>query len=165
MKATELLKSQHREVEELFAEIERTEDPEERMELARTIKSKLEVHTAIEEELFYPAYSDGSETKKGEELTREAYEEHHVVKLVLAELPDLDASAENFEAKMTVLKELIEHHVEEEEKEMFPDAEKKLGKNRLETLGSEMEQLAASIDADAHGLEGEEDVVDEAPRG
>jgi hypothetical protein len=148
MKATELLKSQHREVEKLFAQIEGTDDPGERMELAETIKSKLEVHATIEEEIFYPAFRDGSDTNKAEEAVLEAYEEHHVVKLVLAEIPDLDASAETFQAKMTVLKELIEHHVEEEEDEMFRDAEKKLGNRRLEQLGEEMEARAVEIDAD-----------------
>jgi len=142
MKATELLKQQHREVEDLFARIEKTEDPDERMEIAGEIAAKLKVHTSIEEELFYPAYREQAQTKKGETLTLEAYEEHHVVDLVLAELPDVDPNADGFEAKMTVLKELIEHHVEEEEQEMFPDAEKKLGKQRLEALGEEMEERA-----------------------
>lgn len=146
MHATELLERQHREVEGLFAKILKTDDPGERTELAAEIAAKLELHTSIEEEIFYPAYREGAETKKGEELVLEAYEEHHVVKMVLAELPNVDASAENFEAKMTVLKELIEHHVEEEEQEMFPDAKKKLGKQRLEALGSEMEERAGEIE-------------------
>ncbi len=146
MKATELLESQHREVEELFEKVCKAEEPQERMNLASEIVSKLEVHTAIEEEIFYPAYRDGSGTQKGEEATLEAYEEHHVVKLVLAEVPEIDAAAENFEAKMTVLKELIEHHVEEEEGEMFPDAEKKLGKQRLEELAREMEERAHEVE-------------------
>jgi hemerythrin superfamily protein len=148
MKATELLKQQHREVEDLFERVEKTDDPDERMELAGEIASKLNVHTSIEEEIFYPAYREQSQTKKGETLTLEAFEEHHVVKLVLAELPDIDPSAETFEAKMTVLKELIEHHVEEEEKEMFPDAEKKLGKQRLEALAEEMQERAAALGAE-----------------
>ena len=145
MKATKLLKSQHREVEALFDKVSKAEKPAQRRALADEIASKLEVHTTIEEEIFYPAYKDGSKTQKGEDLTLEAYEEHHVVKLVLGELPNVDPKADNFEAKMTVLKELIEHHVEEEEKEMFPDAEKKLGASRLEELGAEMEERAASM--------------------
>lgn len=146
MLATDLLKEQHREVEELFKKVEKTDEARARRDLATKILSKLEIHTTIEEELFYPAYRDGAGTKKGEELTLEAYEEHHVVKLVLAELPSIDPKAENFEAKMTVLKELIEHHVEEEETEMFPDAEKKLGKKRLEELGDEMETRANELE-------------------
>ena len=68
----------------------------------------------------------------------EAYEEHHVVKLVLAELPGVDPGADNFEAKMTVLKELVAHHVEEEEKEMFPMAERRLGEERSAELADRM---------------------------
>ena len=150
MQATELLERQHREVEGLFTKVLKTDDPGERTDLAAEIAAKLEVHASIEEEIFYPAYREAADTKKSEELTLEAYEEHHVVKMVLAELPNVDASAENFEAKMTVLKELIEHHVEEEESEMFPDAKKKLGKQRLEELGSEMEERAGELeDGDA----------------
>ena len=145
MKATELLKKQHREVESLFAKVLKTDDAKDRKKLATEITSKLEGHTTIEEEIFYPAYREASNTQKGEDLVLEAYEEHHVVKLVLAELPKMNASAENFKAKMTVLKELIEHHVEEEEEEMFPDAEKKLGKERLEVLGEEMDKRAAQL--------------------
>jgi hemerythrin-like domain-containing protein len=68
----------------------------------------------------------------------EAYEEHHVVKLVLAELPEVDPSADNFDAKMTVLKELVGHHVEEEEQEMFPMAERRLGADRSAELAEQM---------------------------
>ena len=145
MKATELLKKQHREVESLFAKVLKTDDAKDRKKLATEITSKLEGHTTIEEEIFYPAYREASNTQKGEDLVLEAYEEHHVVKLVLGELPKVNASAENFKAKMTVLKELIEHHVEEEEEEMFPDAEKKLGKDRLEVLAEEMDKRAAQF--------------------
>jgi hypothetical protein len=145
MKATNLLEMQHREVEKLFAKVLKSDGAKERKQLATEIQSKLEAHTTIEEEIFYPAYREAATTKKGEDLVLEAYEEHHVVKLVLAELPKVDAAAESFRAKMTVLKELIEHHVEEEEKEMFPDAEKKLGKERLDVLGEEMDKRASQL--------------------
>ena len=145
MKATDLLEEQHREVEKLFAKVLKSDGSKERKQLATEIQSKLEAHTSIEEEIFYPAYREAATTKKGEDLVLEAYEEHHVVKLVLGELPKVDTAAENFKAKMTVLKELIEHHVEEEENEMFPDAEKKLGKERLEVLGEEMDKRASQL--------------------
>lgn len=93
---------------------------------------------AIEEGIFYPAVL---QTKKTEEMIPEAIEEHHVVKLVLAEIPRVDPEDERFEAKMTVLEELIEHHVEEEEKEMFKTAEK-LGDDRLRALGEQMRMLS-----------------------
>jgi len=74
-------------------------------------------------------------------MVLEAYEEHHVVKLVLAELPEVDPEGERFEAKMTVLEQLVEHHVDEEEDEMFKLADK-LDDDELETLGERMAQVA-----------------------
>ncbi len=136
MDAVSLLKKQHREVEALFKQIEKTDDGAERRELMDQIREMLEMHTSIEEEIFYPAVRE-VESKKAEEMVLEAYEEHHVVDLVLKDLPNVDPEDERFEAKMTVLKELIEHHVEEEEKEMFKLAEQ-LGKDGLKELGERM---------------------------
>jgi hypothetical protein len=132
-----LLKQQHREVEQLFSKIERTEEPESRREIMEQISEKLMLHMTIEEEIFYPAVRDARSTKKAEEQVGEAFEEHHVVKLVLAELPKVDPEDERFKAKMTVLSELVDHHVEEEEKEMFKLA-RKLGKDELAELGEQM---------------------------
>ena len=137
MKASQLLKKQHREVEKLFATALKTEDPKVRRRTMDEIKSALEHHTSIEEEIFYPAVRELG-TKKAEDMIGEAYEEHHVVKLVLGELPKVDPSDDAFEYKMTVLKELVEHHVEEEEDEMFPMAEKKLGDQRSSELAQQM---------------------------
>ena len=148
MKATELLKKQHREVMKLFKEVEKTEAPRERKRLMTDIASHLKVHTTIEEEIFYPAVK-GIGTEKAEEMMLEAVEEHHVVDLVLEELPQVDPAADTFEAKMTVLKELIEHHVEEEQDEIFPMAERKLGKERISELGERLEERAGALEAQA----------------
>jgi iron-sulfur cluster repair protein YtfE (RIC family) len=137
MKATELLKDQHAEVKDLFRRLEKTEDGTDRREILDTIAESLHGHMVIEEEIFYPAVRGGVQSKKTEEMVPEAYEEHHVVKLLLAELPDIDPEDERFAAKMTVLEELIDHHVREEEKELFKAAEK-LGKPQLEQLAAEM---------------------------
>ena len=158
MKATELLKKQHREVKALFKRIEQTEDGGERRAAMDEIAAKLRTHMMIEEEIFYPAVQDGSTKKAAEEIIPEAYEEHHVVKLVLEELPDVDPEDERFEAKMTVLSELIDHHVQEEEKEMFKAAER-LGTERLKELGAEMEARAGGGTADEKA-----DSEDEAER-
>jgi hemerythrin superfamily protein len=136
MDPVKLLTKQHREVEGLFKKVEKSEEPSECKELMGQIKQALEMHTKIEEEIFYPALRE-VESKKAEEMVLEAYEEHHVVKLVLAELPKVDPEDERFHAKMTVLKELIEHHVEEEEDEMFKLA-KKIDKEELDALGERM---------------------------
>ena len=138
MKATDLLKKQHKEVKALFKKIENTENARERRRLMSEIATNLEAHTVIEEEMFYPAVR-GLETQKAEEMVLEAYEEHHVVKLVLAELPNVDPEDERFHAKMTVLSELVVHHADEEEKEMFKLAQK-LGKDELEGLAEQMEE-------------------------
>jgi hemerythrin superfamily protein len=136
MKATDLLKKQHKDVKALFKKVERTDNARQRRQLLDEISRRLEGHTLIEEEIFYPAVR-GLETHKVEAMILEAYEEHHVVKLVLAELPRMNPDDERFEAKMTVLSELIEHHVEEEEQEMFKTAQK-LGKDEMQALGEQM---------------------------
>ena len=141
MKATDLLKKQHRQVEKLFKEVEKTEDPKQRRKLMEQIAADLKMHTQIEEEIFYPAVREVG-TAKAEEMIDEAFEEHHVVDLVLAELPQVDPEDERFAAKMTVLSELVKHHVEEEEEEMFLMAEKKLGAERVKELGQQLEQMA-----------------------
>lgn len=141
MKATDLLKKQHRQVEKLFKEVEKTEDPKQRRKLMEQVAADLKMHTQIEEEIFYPAVREVG-TAKAEEMIDEAFEEHHVVDLVLAELPQVDPEDERFAAKMTVLSELVKHHVEEEEEEMFPMAEKKLGAERIKELGQQLEQMA-----------------------
>ena len=138
MKATDLLKKQHKEVKALFKKLEDTDNPRMRRQLMTDISQNLEAHTTIEEEIFYPAVRE-LESRNAEEMVLEAYEEHHVVKLVLADLPRVNPEDERFVAKMTVLSELIEHHVEDEEKDMFKLAQK-LGKDELEELGEQMEE-------------------------
>lgn len=159
MKATQLLKDQHREVKELFRQVQNTDDGEERRDLMEQITERLQTHMMIEEAIFYPAVQEVANSGKSEEMLPEAYEEHHVVKLVLDELPDVDPEDERFKAKMTVLSELVDHHVQEEEKELFKVAEK-LGKDRLEELGAEME-AEAGMSADQESEEDEDFEVDD----
>ena len=143
MKATDLLKKQHKSVKALFKKVENTEDARQRRQLMDQITNELKIHTKIEEEIFYPAVREIG-TSKAEEMIDESYEEHHVVDLVLAELPKVDPEDDRFAAKMTVLSELVEHHADEEEKEMFPMCDKKLGRERLQQLGEQMQQMAES---------------------
>jgi len=140
--ATKLLEKQHREVERSFAAALGTDDARERRSAMNDILRQLTMHTDIEETIFYPAVR-GIGTEQATDMVLEAYEEHHVVKLVLKELPKVDPKAETFEAKMTVLKELVEHHVQEEEKEMFPLAERNLGSERSRELAEAMAARAA----------------------
>ena len=143
MKATDLLKKQHRHVKGLFKQLEKTEDGEGRRELMNEVAQALKIHTQVEEEIFYPAVAELG-TQKAREMVMEAVEEHNVVDLVLAELPKVDPEDDRFAAKMTVLKELIEHHVEEEESEMFKLAQK-LGADELKELGARMEEMASRV--------------------
>ena len=143
MKATDVLKKQHREVLGLFRQMDKTEDPTERRRLLDEITDALKAHSELEEELFYPAIR-ATGAKKAEEMVLEALEEHHVVDLVLAEAPDIDPEAETFAAKMTVLKELVQHHIEEEEEEMFKMASK-LGDDEARDLGKRIEEQSASL--------------------
>jgi hypothetical protein len=143
MNATMLLRQQHKQVRDLFKKVEKTENGDERRRLLDRIASELEMHTKIEEEIFYPAVR-ALGTQKAEETVLEAFEEHHVVDLVLAELPEVDTEDERFEAKMTVLSELVDHHAKEEEREMFRTAQR-LGRAALNDLGQRMEARAREL--------------------
>ena len=94
------------------------------------------VHERIEEEIFYPRLTEQAKTK---EIALEGFEEHHVVDMVMAELDDVPFDDETWGAKFTVMKENIEHHVEEEEGEMFKLARQALESDELEELGARME--------------------------
>jgi hemerythrin-like domain-containing protein len=132
MKATKLLTEQHRKVKATFAKIESADgDP---MALVRDLANDLGAHMAIEQQLFYPTVR---EIKA--DLVDESYEEHSVAELALKRLLRTSSGDAAFKARVTVLKELIEHHVEEEENDLFPAVEKALGDAKLEELGKQME--------------------------
>jgi hemerythrin-like domain-containing protein len=141
--AIKLLTKQHREVEKLFEQFEQASDgaKKTRLQLCQKIGDALAVHATIEEKIFYPA----TKAARTEELLKEAVEEHLSAKRIIADLVRRDELDEQTDAKMSVLKEQIEHHVEEEEKELFPKARRLLDAERLEDLGEEMEQLATEL--------------------
>jgi hemerythrin superfamily protein len=137
--AVELIKSDHRKVEQLFREFEEAGDRayKTKQELVGQIVEELEVHATIEEEIYYPAV-EAKARKDGKELIAEAVEEHHVVKILLGELSAMSSEDEPFDAKVTVLMENVRHHVEEEESELLPQSEKILGTDELTRLGEQM---------------------------
>jgi hemerythrin-like domain-containing protein len=98
----------------------------------------VKIHSQIEEEIFYPAFRDAAQKRDDRELYYEAKEEHHVVDLVMPEVRDTESDAAEFAAKTKVLKELIEHHAGEEEKEMFPKARKLFDRAELRELGDRL---------------------------
>jgi hypothetical protein len=138
MNAFELLKGDHQKVKGLLEQLDKTTERglKTREELFNKVMQELQVHTKIEEVIFYPALKEAKETH---EIVLEAYEEHHVVDQLLAELEATPFDSEEWGAKLTVLKENVEHHIEEEEGEMFKEARKVLGKDQIEELGTQME--------------------------
>ena len=146
MNPIELLKNDHDEVKELFKQYEKAGDNalSKKLALFEQIRDALTVHMDIEETIFYPAVKAVRDEKVKDEV-READEEHHVVKLLLAELGKMNLSDEQFDAKLTVLRENVEHHIEEEEDELLPDAKKKLSPELLDQLGDEMEERKEAL--------------------
>ena len=146
--AVELLTKQHREVEDLFEQFEKLTDRAKasKKKIADQICNALIMHTTIEEEIFYPATREAS---KGEEETEdmvdEAVVEHASAKDLIAQIQEMDPDDELYDAKVKVLSEMIEHHVEEEEKEMFPKTRKL--KLDMEVLGQEMKARQEEIEA------------------
>ena len=137
MEATKLLKQQHDEVKELFKQYEAAEEHSEKQELFDQIADDFAAHGAIEEKIFYPAVYVG----KLKEKLQEAVEEHLAAKRIAADLLDMEPSDEQFDAKMKVLHELIEHHVEEEEGELFPLVRQSFAREELEAMGEQMERM------------------------
>lgn len=139
--AIALLKADHKKVKSLLEDLEATTDraTKKRETLLAQIDQELKIHTELEETIFYPAFRDAVSSKDDREMYFEALEEHHVVKLVLPEIEDTDASSEPFAAKAKVLKELVTHHAKEEERQMFVEAKKVMDSTELETLGARME--------------------------
>lgn len=140
--AISLLKKDHEKVRGLLRQLERSASKGDGKaeQLLEQIDQEVKIHTQIEEEIFYPAFRDAAKKKDDRELFFEAREEHHVVDLVMPEVEDTDSDAEEFAAKTKVLKELIEHHADEEEKEMFPKAKKLMGRDELRELGSRLKE-------------------------
>ena|SRR5438046_1539160 len=149
MNAITLLEDDHRKVKKLLAEGEETTERAEktRAELYATLRREMEIHERIEEEIFYPALKADP---RASDIVLEGFEEHHVVDEIMAELGQTDVTDETWAAKFNVMKENIEHHIEEEEGEMFVEARRAFGDEELEELGvrmMELKQLAQQVEA------------------
>ena len=141
--ALEMLEKQHRQVESLFEAFENAEDGRAKRSVFQRLADLLAIHSAIEEHHLYPAVK----AEQTEELLLEAVEEHLSAKRIIADLLAMSASDENFEAKVKVLKEQVEHHVEEEEGELFPQVREMFSEEALGKIGAAMAE-------EAHSLEG-----------
>jgi hemerythrin superfamily protein len=135
MNAIEMLESQHREIEELFEQIGDAKKASIKEDLFSEIADKLAIHAAIEEHVFYPSVK----AKRTEDILLESLEEHLAIKRVLADLMQIDGEDATFDAKIKVLREEVEHHVGEEEGDLFPKVVKLLSEDELEAIGDQME--------------------------
>ena len=145
--AISMLEADHRKVEELFEEFEDAEESAERQETAERICHELEVHAQLEEEIFYPAVA--KQADDAAKLVEEAREEHQKMKELIQQLRGLrNADDDQLGEKMEALKECVEHHVEEEEGELFPQAKSELG-DQMKELGARMQESKRELEARA----------------
>lgn len=147
--AITMLKSDHATVKRLLRELSESGDRavKQRETLVAQIERELKMHAQLEEEIFYPAFKAAARGKEAEDLFYEAAEEHHIVDMVLPALKAANPKSKEFKAKATVLKELVEHHIKDEETEMFVEARKLLNDDQLRELGDMMQGRRDTIEA------------------
>ena len=141
MDAITLLRSDHRRVEKLCASFERTggRAKKTRARIVDRMTADLTLHTTLEEQVFYPLVRQS--VPDVDFVILESVEEHHVVKLLLAELAELSPSDERFAPKVAVLIQAVRQHIEREEREVFPSMRKSVGRARLGEIGDAMRKL------------------------
>lgn len=139
MNAISILKNDHRKVKKLFREFEAAGDRafRKRQEIARKVCTELEIHSQLEEQLFYPAVQTTADAK-AHDLVRAAVKEHHIVQTIIDELNVMSSGAENYGPTFKMLVEHVEHHFREEERDLLPGVRDQLGQERLEYLGDQM---------------------------
>ncbi|MBV4477684.1 hemerythrin domain-containing protein [Pseudomonas botevensis] len=146
MNAIDLLKADHEKVKTILTQLSESTDRalKKRTELLGKLEMEISIHTRLEEEILYPAFKAAG-SKEEDVMYYEAKEEHRTVdSLVLPDLKLTDPGTPEFSGRVKVVKELLEHHIEEEETEMFPQAKKLLGKAKLDELGVQMEAMKAT---------------------
>jgi hemerythrin superfamily protein len=136
MDALEVLRRDHQKVKGLFQKAQGATDADQRKQIFDQIDTELEIHAHIEETVFYPAVEQHEELK---EMVEEALDEHEEVKMLLEEMEDLSEDGAEFDSKLKELMDNVEHHVQEEEGEMFPKVLQVMDKSMLEELGKELE--------------------------
>jgi hemerythrin superfamily protein len=146
MNAIDLLKRDHERMKTLMTRAVTAGGESRREELIERLMTDLVAHERMEEEVFYPPLRDNPKTH---DIVLEGYEEHHVADVILNELLETPADTDIWHAKMKVLQESIEHHIKEEEDEMFKKARKVFSDAELEELGQRMEALQKDSKGDA----------------
>jgi hemerythrin-like domain-containing protein len=143
MNAIDLLKADHERVKAVLNQLSESTERgiKKRTELLAKLEMEISIHTKLEEEILYPAFKEAG-GKEQDVMYYEAKEEHRTVdSLVLPDLKQTDPATPEFAGRVKVVKELLEHHIEEEETAMFPQANKLLGKVKLNELGQRMEEM------------------------
>jgi hemerythrin superfamily protein len=135
--ALALLKKDHVLVKDLLRKMDEEDDTDQLKSMFEQLVDELGIHERIEEEIFYPALQ---KLPKAREDVMESFEEHHLVDEIVTEM-DVETNDEKWKAKFTVMKENIEHHIEDEEEKLFPKAEELLGEKKLGELGAQMADL------------------------
>ena len=145
MNALQLIKNDHERLKQLFDEALENDAPEAREAALHAIRSELMAHERMEEEVFYPALR--SANQKAKEIVLEGYEEHHIIDVILDELMGVPEDADQWRAKLKVLRENLDHHMKEEEGEMFRRAQQALSQETLEEIGVKMQQAKDAASA------------------
>lgn len=150
MDALKLLKEDHKKVKTLFGEVEELGDraSTQRKNLFQKIDEELTIHAKIEETIFYPEFRRRAANGEEKEEVLEAYEEHGLVKTLIGELENLDPKDETYKPKLSVLKELVEHHVKEEEGPMFKMARELFEPEELDEIGERIMAAKGELGAE-----------------
>jgi hemerythrin superfamily protein len=148
--AISLLKADHRQVEDWFGQFEKARDADRKQKLATRICDALKVHTTIEEEIFYPAFLEATGEK---DIHHEAEVEHNGAKKLIAEIEESSPEDDYFEAKVSVLSEMIKHHVKEEEQPGGMFSKARDSEMDLDALGEQLAQRKAELEAEGEDLD------------
>jgi hemerythrin superfamily protein len=162
MKATDLLEKQHRKVESIFAKLDSDDKKIGKRALVEELADNLAAHQTIEEKIFYPAVKKALD-EEGRMQVLESFEEHALAKVGLMRLLATAVDEEPFQARVTALKELIEHHVGEEEEDLFPEVEEVIDADELVAMGAKMKTLFDATLAKGHAAVMAEDPMTKTP--
>ena len=138
----ELIKADHRKVEELFSQIEKSNSSKQLDQYFKQLYKELNVHAQVEELTFYPSMRNHEDTEK---LVDEAEEEHTEVKVILEQMKSMDSTSAEFKEKISQLKDAVQHHVQEEENEVFPQVRQSMNEEELKQLVTEFQEVKTTL--------------------
>lgn len=140
MDVVELLKQDHETVESLLSEV-KSEQGGKRLEVLKTIRREFLLHSDVEEQIVYPAYKECMDSREARVDVAESVDEHRLVKELIEQMLDLDPGSVQFDGKLKLLRESIQHHVKEEEQKMFPEMRQECSEDQLRTLARRVEEM------------------------